>query len=92
MKLSALTVPLPAITMLLIASATAQITVVPSSGSAPVKAVVCLTAGNISVIPTTNADNAPVAFVGVNAGFVPPFQVRRVMATGTTCTVMTVEG
>jgi hypothetical protein len=59
---------------------------------APVKAVVCLTSGNISVIPTANADNAPVAFVGVNAGFVPPFQVRRVMATGTTCTVMTVEG
>lgn len=58
---------------------------------APVKAVVCLTAGNISVIPTGNADNAPVAFVGVSAGFVPPFQIRRVMATGTTCTVMTVE-
>ncbi|MCU1418778.1 MAG: hypothetical protein JWP32_2952 [Schumannella sp.] len=59
---------------------------------APVKAVVCLTSGNISVIPTGNADNAPVAFVGVSAGFVPPFQVRRVMATGTTCTVRTIEG
>jgi hypothetical protein len=59
---------------------------------APVKAVVCLTAGDISVIPTENADNEPVAFEGVSAGFVPPFQVRRVMATGTTCTVMTVEG
>lgn len=36
MKLSPRTVPLPAITVLLIATATAQITVVPSSGSAPV--------------------------------------------------------
>jgi hypothetical protein len=36
MKLSPRTVPLPAITVFLIATATAQITVVPSSGSAPV--------------------------------------------------------
>lgn len=70
--------------------------VVPSDSadlpSAPVRAVVCLTSGNISVIPANNATAVPVPFVGVSAGFVPPFQVRRVMATGTTCTVMTVEG
>lgn len=59
---------------------------------APVKAVVCLTAGNIAVVPVNNADSVPLAFVGVSAGFVPPFSVRRVMATGTTCTVATVEG
>lgn len=56
----------------------------------PVKAVVALTAGDLSVIPADNA-SAAVAFVNVGAGFVPPFMVRRVMATGTTCTVMTVE-
>lgn len=51
------------------------------------KGVVCLTSGNISIIPTKNADGATVDFVGVSAGFIPPFQVRRVMQTGTTCTV-----
>ncbi len=56
----------------------------------PVKAVVALTAGNLSVIPADNA-SATAAFVNVSAGFMPPFMVRRVMATGTTCTVMTVE-
>ncbi|KQS84130.1 hypothetical protein [Rhizobium sp. Leaf386] len=58
---------------------------------APVKAVICLTSGNIAVIPTNNADGSPIAFVGVSAGFIPPFEVRRVMATGTTATVATVE-
>jgi hypothetical protein len=56
------------------------------------KAVVCLSDGNISIIPASEADTDFVAFVGVSAGFVPPFQVRRVMATGTTATVRTVEG
>lgn len=53
--------------------------------------VVCLATGNISVVPVNNADNAPVAFVGVPAGFVPPFWVKRVNSTGTTVTVMTCD-
>lgn len=56
-----------------------------------VKGVTTTTAGNISVIPIGNADNDPVAFTDVPVGFVPPFIVRRVMATGTTATVRTVE-
>ncbi|WP_442921262.1 spike base protein, RCAP_Rcc01079 family [Mesorhizobium sp. ISC11] len=55
------------------------------------KTVVCTTAGNISVVPVQNANNAPVPFVAVHAGFLVPFQVRRVMATGTTSTVYTLE-
>lgn len=51
------------------------------------KGVVCLTEGNISILPIMNADGATIDFVGVPAGYIPPFQVRRVMSTGTTCTV-----
>jgi hypothetical protein len=56
-----------------------------------VKGVVCLTGGDLSVVPLGNADDAPVNFVDVPAGFVPPFIVRRVRSTGTTATVATVE-
>jgi hypothetical protein len=59
--------------------------------SGVVKGVVCLTSGDLSVVPLDNADNAPVNFVDVPAGFVPPFIVRRVRSTGTTATVVTVE-
>jgi hypothetical protein len=55
------------------------------------KSVVCATAGNISVVPVLNDASVPVPFVDVPAGFVVPFQVRRVKATGTTATVYTVE-
>jgi hypothetical protein len=53
------------------------------------KAVVCLTTGNITVVPLGNSDDATVAFVGVPAGFMPPFRVRQV--TAATATVATVE-
>ncbi len=55
------------------------------------KAVVLLTAGNVSVIPVHNEDDEPLAFVGVHAGCPIVFQVRRVMATGTTATIATIE-
>lgn len=55
------------------------------------KGVSCLTDGNIAVIPIEADDADVVAYTGVQAGFEPPFQVRRVMATGTTCTVRTVD-
>ncbi len=54
----------------------------------PVKAVVALTDGNLSVVPA-DQDTA-ISFTAVSAGFIPPFIVRRVMATGTTCTVAAV--
>ena len=57
------------------------------------QAVTCTTAGNIAVIPKLNEDagDVVVAYIGIPSGFSPPFQVRRVMATGTTCTVRTVD-
>lgn len=54
-----------------------------------VKGVVCITSGNITVVPQGNADADVIAFVGVSAGFVPPFMVRRV--TAATATVWTIE-
>lgn len=57
--------------------------------NANVKGVVCVTSGNITVVPWNNADNETVAFVGVAAGFIPPFRVRRV--TAATATVYTIE-
>jgi len=44
------------------------------------KAVVCLTAGNLTIVPEDNANGTTLAFVGVPAGFMPPFRVRRVTA------------
>lgn len=55
-----------------------------------VKAVMCLTAGNITIVPLGNGDNETIAFVGVPAGFIPPYRVRRV--TAATSTVYTIEG
>ncbi|TIN02692.1 MAG: hypothetical protein E5Y34_06595 [Mesorhizobium sp.] len=55
------------------------------------KAIVCTTAGDISVVPVSNATDTPVPFIDVPAGYLIPFQVRRVMATGTTATAYTLE-
>jgi hypothetical protein len=54
------------------------------------KGVVCLTTGNITIVPVDNADGVTLAFVGVPAGFIPPFRVRRV--TAATATVATIDG
>jgi hypothetical protein len=53
------------------------------------KAVVCATGGDITVVPLNNADAGTITFTGVAAGFIPPFQVRRV--TAATATVYTIE-
>lgn len=53
------------------------------------KGVVCLTAGDITIVPVGNANGDTLAFVGVPAGYVPPYQVRRV--TAATATVATIE-
>jgi hypothetical protein len=54
------------------------------------KAVVCLTGGDLTVVPYGNADGDTLSFVDVPAGFVPPYVVRRV--TAATATVATVRG
>lgn len=51
--------------------------------------VVCVTTGDITVVPDQNANATTVSFVGVGAGYVLPFRVRRV--TAATATVYTVE-
>lgn len=53
------------------------------------KAVTCLSAGNLTVVPFGNADADTLSYVGVQAGFTPPFIVRRV--TAATAIVATVE-
>jgi len=49
------------------------------------KAVVMLDFGNITVVPMDNANEATIDFVGVSAGFMPPFRVRRVTAATAAC-------
>ncbi len=52
------------------------------------KAIVCTTAGNVTLIPVDNLDGVPISFVGCPVGFIPPFRVRRVTAlTGAWATV-----
>ena len=61
----------------------------PTDIAGDVKAITCLTAGNVTVVPVDNADGETLAYVGVHAGFSPPFRVRRV--TAATAVVATVE-
>lgn len=56
----------------------------------PFKGVVALTGGNISILPADS--DVAIPFVAVTAGFVPPYVVRRVLATGTTVSVASIEG
>ena len=49
------------------------------------KALYIGVAGNVKVIPLTNADDAAVTFYNHPVGYMP-VQVRRVYATGTTAT------
>lgn len=55
-----------------------------------VKAVVCLGAGDITIVPADNDNAVTITFTGVPAGYVPPYVVRRV--TAATMAVATVEG
>ncbi len=47
--------------------------------------------GTLVVLPVENADVDTVNLGTVAAGFIPPFNVRRVMLTGTTATVITID-
>lgn len=53
------------------------------------KAVICLTAGDITIVPVGNDNADTLAFEGVPAGFIPPYRVRRV--TAATADVATVD-
>jgi len=48
------------------------------------KAIVCLTSGNLTIVPTGNADGDTLTFTGVYPGFVPPYRVRRLTAATAT--------
>jgi hypothetical protein len=54
------------------------------------KAITLLTAGNVTIVPVGNDNADTLAFVGLPAGWVSPYRVRRV--TAATATVATVEG
>lgn len=58
------------------------------------KAIMACAAGNVAYIPAGNNDDAAgiVTMVGVPAGWTSPHRVRRVMATGTGVTIVTVDG
>lgn len=55
---------------------------------------VCVTAtGDLKVLPLIAADDGAhtVTFAAAPVGFIPPFRVRRVFATGTTASVCSVD-
>lgn len=58
----------------------AVITPGPNDLTIVAKAVVCLQAGNVTIVPAENADAATPSFVDCPLGFSPPYQVRRVTA------------
>lgn len=57
------------------------------------KAVVVTVTGNLVVLPMLAVDDGAhlIPFTGVPVGFVLPFRIRRLMATGTTGSLATVE-
>lgn len=57
----------------------------------PAKSLIVTVAGDVSFLPVDNPDNDPVTLTGLSVGNDVPFIVRRVLATGTTATVRTIE-
>ena len=55
------------------------------------KAIVVTAAGNLVILPVQNNDGTTITFTGVQPGFVPPYRIRRVFATGTTASVASVD-
>lgn len=52
------------------------------------KSVVMLTEGDITIVPTSNANGSTLVFAGLPAGYILPYVVRRVTAcTGTCATI-----
>ena len=48
------------------------------------KGVVCLTGGDVTIVPQGNANAATLTFTGLPAGDIIPFRVRRVTAATAT--------
>jgi len=55
------------------------------------KAVIVTVAGSLSYIPVKNDDDDIIVFPSVPIGFIPPHTIRRVLLTGTTATVVTID-
>lgn len=55
------------------------------------KAIVVTATGNLVILPAKNADGTTITFAGCPVGFIPPYAVRRVLSTGTTATVATLD-
>lgn len=55
------------------------------------RAIVVSEAGDLVILPTENDDADTITFTDCPVGFTPPYQVRRVLATGTTASVATVD-
>ncbi|SFZ86012.1 hypothetical protein SAMN02983003_3184 [Devosia enhydra] len=56
------------------------------------KAIQVVAAGNLVYLPVGNADGDNITVTSAPVGYMPPHRVRRVLATGTTATVVTVDG
>jgi hypothetical protein len=57
----------------------------------PYAKLVVLTEGTLVVIPIKNADGTPITFGSLPAGTLIPWACRRVLDTGTSATVATVD-
>ena len=57
----------------------------------PVKSLIVTADGDVSFLPVDNPDDDPVTITGLSVGNDVPFIIRRVLATGTTATVRTIE-
>jgi hypothetical protein len=55
------------------------------------RAIVVVAAGNLVYLPSKNDDEDTITVTDAPVGYTPPHQVRRVLATGTTATVVTVD-
>lgn len=69
------------------------VTITPSDTtdfSSYVVAVVVAT-GNISCVPVDGDDSSPIVITGAPVGWVLPWQLRRVMSTGTTATLASID-
>ncbi len=53
--------------------------------------IVVVTAGNLKYLPVGNDDADTITITGATVGYIPPHQVRRVFATGTTAAVASIE-
>lgn len=66
--------------------------IVPGATDLPnvAKGLVCIAAGDATIIPVDNPDTGTIPFTGMSVGTVIPYVVRRV--TAATATLATIEG